>query len=65
MDFVLDKTMDPQYNLNLGGFVQRRGKVTEIWRRKSMGLEPLGVKKAGLLCGCLRDALGECTQRRF
>jgi hypothetical protein len=66
MDFALDKNMDPKYNLSLGGFVQqRRGKVTEKWRRKTMGLEPLGVKKAGLLCGCLRDASGECTQRRF
>ena len=65
MDFVLDKTTDPKYYLDLGGFIQRRGKVTEKWRRKTMGIEPLGVKKAGLLCGCLRDALGECTQRRF
>ena len=65
MDLELDKTTDSKYTLNLGGFVQRRGKVTEKWRRKTMGLEPLGVKKAGLQCGYLRDALGECTQRRF
>jgi hypothetical protein len=38
MVFVLDKTIVPKYNLNLGGFVQRRGKVTEKWRRKTMGL---------------------------
>jgi len=30
-----------------------------------MGLVLPGVKKAGSLYGCLRDALGECAQRRF
>ncbi len=67
MDFVLDKTIVPKYNSDLGGFVQRkrRGKITEKWRRKTMGIGPLEVKKIGRLCACLRDALGECTQRRF
>jgi hypothetical protein len=65
MDFVLDKTIVPKYNLNLGGFVQRRDKVTEKWRRKTMGIDPLGVKKAGLLCGCSRDALGAVCPMAF
>ena len=65
MDLALDKIGGSKYSLNLGGFVQRRGKVTGKWRRKTMGLVPVGVKKAGLQYGYLRYALGRCAQRRF
>jgi len=66
MDLDLDKDSGSKYSLNLGGFVQQSGKVTTKWRRNTMGLMPLSkVKIAGLIYGCLRDALGECAQRRF
>lgn len=65
MDLALDKIAGSKYSSKLGGFVQRRGKVTGKWRRKTMGLVPVGVKKAGLLYGYLRYALGGCAQRRF
>ena len=65
MDLALDKIAGSKYSLNLGGFVRRRGKVTGKWRRNTMELVPVGVKKAGLLYGYLRYALGGCAQRRF
>ena len=65
MELALDKIAGSKYNSNLGGFVQRRGKVTGKWRRKTMGIVPVGLKKAGLLYGYLRYALGGCAQRRF
>lgn len=65
MDLALDKIAGSKYSPNLGGFVYRRSKVTGKWRRKTMGLVPVGVNKAGLLYGYLRYALGGCAQRRF
>ena len=40
MDLNLDKDSGSKYSLNLGGFVQQRGKVTTKWRRNTMGLMP-------------------------
>ena len=37
-DLALDKICASKYSYNLGGVVQRRGKVTEKWRRKTMGI---------------------------
>ena len=65
MDLALDKIADSKYSSNLGGFVQQRSKVTGKWRRKTMGLVPVGVKKAGLLYGYLRYALGGCAPKAF
>ena len=41
-DLALDKMSSSKYSYNLGGVVQRRGKVTKKWRRKTMGQVPLG-----------------------
>jgi len=67
MDLDLDKDSGSKYSLNLGGFVQQSGKVTTKWRRNTMGLMPLsrGEDSRAFMYGCLRDALGECAQRRF
>ena len=41
-DLALDKMRASKYSYNLGGVVQRRGKVTDKWRRETMGQVPLG-----------------------
>ena len=65
VDLALDKISGSKYSFRLGESPRGGAKSPTNGSVEPWGWCCWGVKKAGLLYGCLRDALGECGQRRF